>query len=106
MPRPAATEVNPQIDLHEVRRFALDPECSDSRSDIIRKASVNQTSCYYTHSLDIPKEPNRINIIPAFYFMQTLRRDVDIIVDGAMHVVVSTRELPRFLLLLVAVNVL
>ena len=106
MPRPAAAEVDTKIDLHEVRWLAPNPERAGTCADSIRKTAVNQTRCHHAHPLDIPKIPNRINIVSALNLMQTFRRDVDVIVDGAMHVVVSTRELPRFLLLLVSVNVL
>ena len=106
MPRPAAAEVDTKIDLHEIRWLTLNLERAGSCADSICKTAVNQTRCHHAHPLDIPKIPNRINIVSALNLMQTFRRDVDIIIDGAVHIIVPARELPRLLLLLVSVNVL
>ena len=73
---------------------------------IISKPAIDKTIGHYAHSLDVPEVPDTVLIIPAFDLPQTLRGDVNVIVDGAVHIVVSAREVPRICLPLILVYIL
>ena len=102
----AAAKVNPQDNLHDILGLIRQAERVLLGTGVICKPAVDKAIGYHAHPLDIPKVPNTVLVIPALNLPQPLLGDVDVVIDGTMHVVVSTWEVSRIYLSLVLVYIL
>ena len=73
---------------------------------IICKPAVDKAIGHHAHPLDVPQVPDTVLVIPAFNFPETFRSDVDIVVNGTVHVVVPAWEVPCIRLSLILVYIL
>ena len=101
-----AAKINPQNNFHDVFRLICQAERVLLGTCIISKPAIDKAVGHHAHSLDVPEVPDTVLIIPAFDLPQTLCGNVDVVVDGAVHIVVSAREVPCICLPLILVYIL
>ena len=101
----ASSEVNSKIDFHEVYRLFFQGKTVFSGADIVSKSPINQAARNNAHAFYISHVPYGINVVSTFNLLQSVRRNINIVVNRAMHVIISAWERPFFGLFFVPVNV-